>query len=437
MLSTTISPLRRTGIPTDARSNSTDNSSQRSSFRVRGTGYHLTYKHHISHQNLAKHLRTLWNSEFIWCSIVWENGHGDGSDTPYEHTHCAFVFPKAVDIRRPGRNPLDIQHEGEWIHGNYKPWGPNAKAHQVSIWWDYHAKDPVHRTIIGEGPGNRERDRDDFSIIRESSSAIEACRTLGIRVQNVSDVMHIHRIKPKAPSLVLPAQRAEWKYTLGNFTNLLIIGSPGCGKSWFAADQFINPAWCNTIDDLRGRKFSQTVDVNGDVNDGIVFDDFQPRGLTREAVIALLQWDSPATVEARYSGIHIPAKTRKIFTSNKDLEALFGVDIDGAITRRLTVVRIPQNQCMHMLPPGETKNTAMQKASKRLVYNAPVNTTDTPVPLLPQEAEEIVDTPIVSTFNPEAQTDIAAEELSIGSFDFSQTSNLSFDLKPFSQESTN
>ena len=70
--------------------------------------------------------------------------------------------------------------------------------------------------------------------------------------------------------------------------------------------------------------------------------------LPREIQIHLLDWEEDRDVKILYKVCTIPAKTRKVFTTNKKIEEMFSTkrksgktsSEDKAITRRIKVVEL-------------------------------------------------------------------------------------------------
>ena len=106
-------------------------------------------------------------------------------------------------------------------------------------------------------------------------------------------------------------------------------GPTNTGKTQWAAHMFDSPLIVSDMDDLA--HFNST-------HDGIIFDDMSFHHVPREPCIHLLDWDFARSIRVRYKCAHIPAGTRKIFTSNKPFDQTFPPDDTGAIQRRVTKV---------------------------------------------------------------------------------------------------
>lgn len=81
-----------------------------------------------------------------------------------------------------------------------------------------------------------------------------------------------------------------------------------------------------------------------DFSKGIIFDDFDVGHWPPTAAIHLLDWDEPSGINVKHAHVVIPAKTRKIFTHNREFERWVSQDATGeqieAMRRRVHVVNI-------------------------------------------------------------------------------------------------
>lgn len=108
----------------------------------------------------------------------------------------------------------------------------------------------------------------------------------------------------------------------------ILHGPPGIGKTEFAGALLPGCLFITHVDDLRH--------FDPDVHSGIVFDDMEFRHYPRTAQIHLLDWNHDRSIHIRYGTARIPARTRKIFTTNEEGGRIFDLD-DGAIKRRVEV----------------------------------------------------------------------------------------------------
>jgi len=114
-------------------------------------------------------------------------------------------------------------------------------------------------------------------------------------------------------------------------------GPTGTGKTQYAMAHFKSP--------LMVRHMDQLTQFDPKKHDGIVFDDMTFNHLPPTAVIHLLDWDMPSAIHVRYTTAVIPAKTKRIITSNdRDIfydETKISVPLVAAIMRRVTQISIP------------------------------------------------------------------------------------------------
>lgn len=111
--------------------------------------------------------------------------------------------------------------------------------------------------------------------------------------------------------------------------SLICHGKPGIGKTELAKSVLPGALWVTHMDDLGNF-------VAGE-HTGIIFDDMEFGHLPRVAQIHLLDCDNDRSIHVRYKTAHIPAGTKKIFTTNTPEGRIVDLD-DGAIERRVTIV---------------------------------------------------------------------------------------------------
>lgn len=107
------------------------------------------------------------------------------------------------------------------------------------------------------------------------------------------------------------------------------------GKTRWALDQFEFPLLVRHTEDLKLFKPGQ--------HDGLVFDDFCLNSWSAQAVIHLLDWELPSTINVKHGSVTIPAQTRKIFTSNASFAETFPQCEPGtwaAISRRIRIIHV-------------------------------------------------------------------------------------------------
>jgi hypothetical protein len=149
--------------------------------------------------------------------------------------------------------------------------------------------------------------------------------------------MHIRNDKPSGGPFVHLHPNANWILNIDFARVLFLSGPSGCGKTQWAAHQFDNPLFIRQLDQLK--------EFKPGYHDGIIFDDMSFNHMPLESCIHLLDWDMPSAIHCRHTNAFIPAKTRKIFTTNKTLFEAFPSDPHGALRRRISVV--------YVIKPGE------------------------------------------------------------------------------------
>lgn len=290
------------------------------SFRFRNKKAHLTYRGHLPHVQFLRWFQELTPSNATkYYSFVHENGHAD-SETNYEHTHFYFSKEKSLDFR----DPRCFDFNGVHPHIQLV----KDSAHERKIYHDYHKKEPVFLEQSANGPDKAQFDID---AIRSAPTLAEACEGAGIVPRSVSDIKLL-RDDPGISLYEHPFPDAIWTLNLPeNIRALVLWGPTGTGKTQRALAYFERPLVVRHMDDLRAFQPS--------INDGIVFDDMSFGHMPRTSIIHLLDWEVPSSIHCRYSTAKIPAKTRKIFTSNERPEQMFGHD-DPAIARRFTSIHV-------------------------------------------------------------------------------------------------
>lgn len=197
--------------------------------------------------------------------------------------------------------------------------------HAIRLFDEYHRKEPILLYQSKQSPSKRAGDI--YEKIMQADSLFEACQSLGIQPEKVADIQMLRNDKKRRRPMEHRFDDAEWIVeVIPNFRNVFISGPTGTGKTQWAIHQFERPFLTSTIDSLR--EFDATK------YDGIIFDDMSFAHYPRESVIHLLDWDVDREIHCRFKDAIIPARTRKIFTSNKLFEDVFPFDGFGAIHRR-------------------------------------------------------------------------------------------------------
>jgi len=311
-----------TGQPR-SRTNASRNGA-RANFRFATTGAHLTYRSFIPFADIKTKLDEVGTvrgqvQPFNWYSFVHERGH-ENEETPYDHTHVAWDWPKRIDKSNP--RLFDITLGSDHIHPHIQLF--RDTDHKVKIFEDYHRKEPVELQQSETGPRGRE------SLLQQAiraPSLAEGVNILGIEVDSVYALKLLRDDIPEKGPFTHLYPESHWTLTVNWSRCLYLWGGTGTGKTQWAVHQFTNPLLVCQRDCLK--------DFRADKHDGIVFDDMDFSNWDRTELIHLCDWDNERRIKCRYRDAVIPAQTKKIFTSNIPFDATFFLDRTiGAIRRR-------------------------------------------------------------------------------------------------------
>jgi len=114
----------------------------------------------------------------------------------------------------------------------------------------------------------------------------------------------------------------------------ILWGESGTGKTQFAINQLPDALFVSHIDQLK--QFDESE------HKGIIFDDMDFKHWPRESQIHLVDADQLRAINCRYANGTIPAKTKKIFTTNKHGGGVVDLD-DAAVRRRCVVTEINES----------------------------------------------------------------------------------------------
>jgi len=113
-----------------------------------------------------------------------------------------------------------------------------------------------------------------------------------------------------------------------NNKSIILWGPSNCGKTTLCRVLLPKALIVTHIDDLL--QFNEKYE-------GIIFDDLSFNHIHREGQIQILDNDISRSIHCRYACAKIPAKTKKIFTTNNTQGAIFLIGDEAISRRQLTV----------------------------------------------------------------------------------------------------
>jgi hypothetical protein len=293
---------------------------QRDDFRWRGRYYHLTYAGHIPAQMLLALLAAMSGVRVIGTSIVHE---ASDAECPYDHTHFAWMWERAVDLKGSRIMDVILQFGTAPIHPNIE--SKKSIAWMQRVFTEYHhgvkAMVAGARKIVAPVGGPWQKVPAEFewqefltTQVAGSSDLLAGVHAAGVQIRSVSDVMLLQKHKRPPPfehnftrdmfkPVMLPAS-----YASGSVGTLHIWGPINLGKTEWACAQFDNPLYVTTRDALRG--------FVPNFHDGIVIDKMLFNQWTVTDCESLTDYTQPATVSVRHGDAKIPKRTRKIIVTN-------------------------------------------------------------------------------------------------------------------------
>lgn len=169
-----------------------------------------------------------------------------------------------------------------------------------------------------------------LEIIRERSP-----RDYVIFNSQITSSLRAHFVKQWTPVRELHFTLPQQDRQLLTEKAIVITGDSGLGKTQYALSHFENPLIVRHIDALKRLRNS---------NDGIVFDDMNFNHWAPTSCIHLVDMELPSEINVKHSTAIIPAKTPRIFTTNRIFIELFSEKCNEseleAIRRRCHIVNI-------------------------------------------------------------------------------------------------
>lgn len=137
-------------------------------------------------------------------------------------------------------------------------------------------------------------------------------------------------LKPVVPKELFALESFKWVFDKDFSKSIIFWGPPGLGKTCFAQALLPKALFVSHMDQL--------MEYNGELHDGIIFDDMDFKHFPRTAQIHLVDQEQERAIHCRYHHAMIPANTKKIFTTNEHNGSIFLED--GAIERRIRKVNL-------------------------------------------------------------------------------------------------
>ena len=315
-----------------------------------------------------------------WIHILacFETGEEEHDSKNYEHFHVFIKFDRKVEVS--DCNYWDL----EGVHGHYTSCGKSIQDQRRVC--NYIKKDRVFREFIDrritEDLHNKPMKVDNLSkIISHLVSKIEQKgygndrRALSTVLRQavkemdlgVRSLYHLNENKAKKAIFELinhnsgvimnqnihtgnvynvskPAEMLEWEECMHS-KSLVILGRSNTGKTTLAKQAFKNPLIVSDVEDLK--KLTEE-------HDGLIFDDFSMKGMTKEGAIHIFDVSEDRTILVKFSSVTIPKGMPRIFTHNAEsfkefLQSFFNyANIIGnppkQYTRRVICIIVDQDQ---------------------------------------------------------------------------------------------
>lgn len=181
------------------------------------------------------------------------------------------------------------------------------------------------------------------SDLEEIADALKEGTTVReVALAHPASFMRYHAGIEKLASLAAPRvtkpkhSRIRWPLITDWSVSHVVCGQSNIGKTEWAKQHF--PGGCLVVSQMDDLK-----EFDASKHDGIVFDDMCFTHMPRQAQIHITDIDDDRSIYCRYGNAHIPANTKKIFTTNVLPIFLEG---DPAIDRRVRI--------RHLYPVGVT-----------------------------------------------------------------------------------
>jgi hypothetical protein len=327
-------------------------------FTWRGRMFHLTYKDHLPKEDIFAAVSRATSIPLLGYSVVHEETHevsDDGtSDTAYYHTHLGMIFRAPISLK--GSRKFDVWSGEEQYHPNVQPKLNMLAMEQIFTSYHRGRKFSIENGgytftppvwIEQRLPLEFEWTEQIIDDVVNAPTLKAACIAGAVRPRTVNDCKAL-----RDDAAAGDKKRFFHKFDRNSFKNLLplqftaihMYGGSGLGKTKLAASTFENPCFIKPFNSV-GCLEAIAKRFDPKMHDGLVLDEADLRFLTREQVIAFLDFDEDCELDVRFKSFTLPAGTKKILISNPLPSQLYpapGYPGDPAIARRLSVIHITE-----------------------------------------------------------------------------------------------
>lgn len=299
----------------------------------------LTYSQapSLTREVIRDHLKSLAETTAI---AVGQESHQDGG----LHFHACVLYKEKLKRRPSAFNVLGVHPNVKAANSQR---GPLSEC--IMNFWTYVQKEDPNPLVEGQPPTPKRSRNAAYTealtiCVTQSvehamdflSSTAPADLTLkGDAIQRNLTMWRNKKTRGLTPARALdtfvnaPAIPEDWRV-------LYLWGKSGMGKTQFAKALLPDASIIRHRNQLTDCDFSK----------GVIFDDFDVSHWPPTAVIHLVDWDEITGTDVKYGYVVIPARTRKIFTFNKLLDAWCPPSISEeqfqAVRRRITSIEINQ-----------------------------------------------------------------------------------------------
>lgn len=329
------SPLRGTGSPLmDGMSSSSQDATETSSSpsplvlpqevreltsapqegsRLQATHWLVTWSRapvEMTREEVLAHLQTIGE---VKRAVIARELHLDG--TP--HFHAAVSFQRQVRFTMKTESDPFTLSGIRADHRVVKPTKPGQTlAGAVEATRTYCQKSDPSPLVFGAATAPTAAASKARNTAMEQSGSVEAALMtlwqeapmLMIRQAEMVErnLKRLREMTLSQPLISRPLEAFPRKPELPDWDVLMLGGRTGLGKTELALALLPGAAFITQLDDLR----------TADLSRGIILDDIEVGHMPFQAIKNLTEFERPASAYCRYNNARIPARTKRIFTTN-------------------------------------------------------------------------------------------------------------------------